>query len=134
MKEGIATDDDILKKMLEKTDYNEEVIKANIHYIKNRVTSLMDREDVHSIRLSGLGVIIENYQFLKLRTFKKTQHKDFYDSIVRKADHLKDLLGKVSNTQRKAFLKKHIFLKRRKFKHTDFALENLQNEQHIRED
>lgn len=126
MIEKIATEEDIVRIMKEKTGLSEQVIKANMKYIKNRVQGLMEEENVHLIRMAGLGSIMENYKILKMRslTHGKPETKSF---LQNKLKSLRAELDKFPLELVRKFYKKQEFLNRKRHKKTDEELEELQN-------
>lgn len=127
MQKGIAFLKDIEKKIQDKTGLDPKVIQANVKYINQRLKEFMEMEDVHSIRLTGLCVIDENYNKLRERGFHFKQNK-YYNLLRRKAIDLKGVTSKMDVTKTIPYLLKPPFPYRRKYKLTDEELEISQNE------
>lgn len=127
MKKGIIFLRDVEKALQEKTGLDEKVIKANIRYFNKRLKEFMEMEDVHSIRLSGLCIIDENYNFLKRRSYKNKSRR-YYDILRKKAENLKSAVDNSTKEVPIPFILRPPFLYRKKYKKTDEELEQHQNE------
>lgn len=128
MIDGIASDKQVVEILKQKTGLSEEVIKNNIKYINKRVLDLLDNEEVHMIRLSGLGVLLEDYNRLVFRTLPPFRDKSKIEYFTKKAKHLKSILDTYPIKQVKKFYSANEFLRRKRFKITDEELEKIQNE------
>jgi len=127
MEKGIAFLKDVEKRIQEKTGLDIKVIQANTKYLNKRLKEFMEMEDVHSIRLTGLCVIDENYNRLRERGFHLKDNK-YYNLLRRKAIDLKGVTSRMDVTKTIPFLLKPPFLYRRRYKLTDEELEISQNE------
>ena len=127
MIKGIAFLKHVEEQMQQKTGFDIKIIQANTKYINKRLKEFMEMEDVHSVRLTGLCVIDENYNQLRKKGYKFKENK-YYNILRKKAENLKILTGKMDVTKTIPFLLKPPFLYRRRYKLTDEELEMNQNE------
>lgn len=128
MKDGIAFDNDVLKRFMEKTGMTERQAKENIKYIHQRLREFMDEETTHSVRMNGLCTANENYMMLRHKTYTGI-HPKFKAFLLRKMDNLKKLIDSADKEFTVHYIRRPPFLYRRKYEMTDRELEDKQNEQ-----
>lgn len=127
MKQGIAFLKHVEQRIQEKTGLDMKVIQANTKYLNKRLKEFMEMEDVHSIRLTGLCVIDENYNHLRQKGFR-LKDNEYYEVLRKKAISLKGVTSKMDTSKTIPFLLKPPFLYRKRYKLTDEELEISQNE------
>lgn len=126
MKEGIATDEVLIKALMDKTNLPEKVIKENMKYLNTRVFEIMSEENTHEVRLPGLGVLVENYNMLRKKTFENKSER-LNNLYKKKEKSLKSLIDSFPEGETVEFVRRPSFLFRRSFRMSDEDLEAHQN-------
>lgn len=128
MQDKIAGDEDVIKRICEKTGQSREVVKENLKYLSMRTKQFMEEENTHQIRLSGLFNLIETYGMLRSKAFIQ-KNKKYQALLLRKGVNLSVFLKTLNYKESIPFMRKPSFLYRKRYKMTDEELENhLNNE------